>query len=128
MGLLALPAVGICQNAPLACEGRPATVRVSEVKATGTKAGFLAAVAAHQAWFAGKGVGDIVFAEPLIVRDEKTKARSYSDKVYMTFHIRTPGTAAPKHDEAYAAFVKLYQENSEIKSEYDICLPNYDKK
>jgi len=29
----------------------------------------------------------------------------------------------PKHDEAYDAFGRLYHDNSDIKSAYDICLP-----
>jgi hypothetical protein len=31
--------------------------------------------------------------------------------------------AGPRHDTAYEAFVKMYNDNSTIKSEYDICLP-----
>jgi hypothetical protein len=27
-------------------------------------------------------------------------------------------------DEGYDAFVKLYRDNSDVKAQYDICLPN----
>jgi len=117
------------QSASLACEGRIATVRVSEIKAGGTVDGFLAAVAAHKAWYAAHGMAaEQIFATRVIVRDEKTRAQSYSDKQFLTFHIHAsaPGQAqpGPKHDEAYDAFVKLYRDNSDIKSEYNMCMPN----
>ncbi len=118
----------IAQNAPLACDGRMATVRVSEIKSGGTAEGFQAAVAAHKAWYAAHNLAaDQIFAARVVVRDEKTHAASYSDKHFMTFHIHAtvPGSApGPKHDEAYDQFVKLYRDNSEIKSEYAICMPN----
>jgi hypothetical protein len=111
--------------APLACDGHLATVRVSEIKAGGSVDGFLAAVAAHKAWYASHGVqGDQIFATRISIRDEKTRARSYSDKQLMTFHIHGSTQPGPKHDEAYDAFVKLYRDNSDIKSEHDICMPN----
>jgi len=123
--LLAGPAILAAQTAPLACDGRMATVRVSEVPATGTSTGFLAAVAAQKAWYAAHAPNDEVYASPVIVRDEKTKQRAYSTKQYITFHIRGAAAGpAPQHDEAYDAFVKLYRANSEIKSEYNLCLPN----
>ena len=121
--LFALPAVLSGQNAPLACDGNLATVRISEIKAGGSVDGFLAAVAAHKAWYVSHGVeGDQIFATRIVLRDEKTRARSYSNKEFMTFHIHG-STPSPKHDEAYDAFVKLYRENSDIKSEHDICMP-----
>jgi hypothetical protein len=58
-----------------------------------------------------------------MVRDEKTHAQAYSDKQFLTFHIYSTAGPAPKHDDAYDAFVKLYRENSDIKSEYNVCLP-----
>jgi hypothetical protein len=99
-------------------------VRISEIKAGGSVEGFLAAVAAHKAWFVSHGVAsDQIFATRIVVRDEKTRARSYSDRQFMTFHIHGSAGPAPKHDEAYDAFVKLYRDNSDIKEEHDICMP-----
>jgi len=122
--LLAIPASLDAQSAPLSCDGRMATVRISEIKAGGSVDGFKAAVAAHKAWYAAREPKDEIFATPVIVRDEKTRAQSYSEKQFMTFHIRGTRQPGPKHDDAYAAFVKLYSENSDIKSEYNVCLPN----
>jgi hypothetical protein len=112
------------QNAPLACEGRRATVRISEITPNGTAKGFMAAVAAHQAWYRSHGfMEDKIITLPVIVRDEKTQARSYSEKQFWSMHIFGPAGADPKRDEAYDAFVKLYRDNSDIKSSYDVCLP-----
>jgi hypothetical protein len=115
----------LAQNPPLTCDGRRATVRISEITATGTAKGFMEAVSAHRAWLSSHGLTkDEVITVPVIDRDEKTKARSYSDKQFWSMHIHgTPGPE-PKHDEAYDAFVKMYRDNSDIKSAWDICLPN----
>jgi hypothetical protein len=119
----ALPLFG--QSAPLACEGRHATVRVSEITAAGTAKGFMEAVAAHRAWVLSHGLTkDEIITVPVIVRDEKTHARSYSDKQFWSIHIHGSNAPDPKHDEAYDAFVKMYRDNSDIKSSYDICVPN----
>jgi hypothetical protein len=127
--MLLTPAFLPAQNAPLACEGRVATVRVSAIKPTGSVEGFLAAVAAHKAWYAAKGLtGDEIFATRIIVRDDKTRERSYSTKELMTFHIHGSTAAGPAHDEGYDAFVKLYRDNSDIKSEYNICMPDAGKR
>jgi hypothetical protein len=111
--------------APLACEGRRATVRVSSITPNGTAKGFMEAVAAHKAWTLSHGLTkDEIITVPVIVRDEKTQVRAYSDKEFWSIHIHGSNGPGPKHDEAYDAFVKMYRENSEIKSQYDICLPN----
>jgi hypothetical protein len=126
--LLAVPVLLSAQSAPLACDGRIATVRVSEIKPEGTVDGFLAAVAAHKAWTISHGVtNDEIYATRIILRDEKTREQTYSTKQLMTFHIHGSRQPGPKHDEAYDAFVKLYRDNSDIKSEYNICLPNPQK-
>jgi len=127
--LLAPLAHSKAQTAPLACEGRIATVRVSEIKAGGTVDGFMAAMAAHKAWYGAHGMpAEQIFASRVIVSDEKTRAQSYSDKQFLSFHIHAPASRpaqpGPKHDEAYDAFVKLYHDNSDIKSEYNVCMPN----
>jgi hypothetical protein len=125
MVALLAPALAIAQTAPV-CDGRIANVRVSEIKQGGTVEGFLAAVKAHKAWFASHGLpSDEIYASRMIVRDEKTHAQSLSDKQFMTFHIYSGAGAGagPKHDAAYDAFVKLYRENSDIKSEYTVCMP-----
>jgi hypothetical protein len=113
------------QAPSLVCDGRRATVRISEITAAGSVKGFLEAVAAHRAWYFSHGLTkDEIVTVPVIVRDEKTKARAYSDKQFWSMHIHGPAGPEPKHDEAYEAFTKMYRDNSDIKSSYDICLPN----
>ena len=112
------------QHAQLTCDGRRATVRLSEITANGTPKGFMDAVAAHRAWVSSHGLTkDEIVTVPVIVRDEKTQARVYSDKQFWSIHIHGTDGPDPKHDEAYDAFVKMYRDNSDIKSAYDICLP-----
>jgi hypothetical protein len=123
LALAVFPALLSAQSAPLACDGRMATVRISEIAATGTPAGFLAAVAAQKAWYESKGVADEIFVSRIVVRDEKPRAQSYSEKQFMTFHIRASSAPGPTHDGGYDAFVKLFRENSDIKSEYNVCMP-----
>jgi hypothetical protein len=113
------------QNAPLPCEGRRATVRVSEITSGGSARGFMDAVAAHKAWVFSHGLTkDEITTVPVIVRDDKSKVRSYSDRQFWSIHIHGSNGPDPKHDEAYDAFVKMYRDNSDIKSTYDVCLPN----
>jgi hypothetical protein len=76
------------QNTLLACEGRRATVRISELTPNGTVKGFMDAVAAHKAWVFSHGLTkDEIITVPVIVRDEKTHAQSYSDKQFWSIHI-----------------------------------------
>lgn len=113
------------QTAPLACEGRRATVRISEITPGGSGKGFMDAVAAHKAWVLSHGLTkDEIISVPVIVRDQTTRARSYSDKQFWSIHIHGSNGPDPKHDEAYDVFVKMYRDNSDIKSEHDICLPD----
>lgn len=113
------------QTPPLACEGRTATVRVSEITPNGTAKGFIAAVAAHKAWVLSHGLTkDEITTVPVIVRDEKTKERSYSGTQFWSIHIHGSNGPGPKHDDAYDAFVKMYRDNSDVKTAYDICLPS----
>ncbi len=112
------------QTAPLACDGRHATVRISELTPNGSVKGFMDAVAAHKAWVSSHGLTkDEIITAPVIVRDAKTQERAYSDKQFWSIHIHGSNGPGPKHDEAYDAFVKMYRDNSDIKSEYDICVP-----
>ena len=101
-----------------------ATVRVSEIPKTGSLEGFMKAVAAHAEWYKSHGTEDKVIAVRIVVRDEATKGQKYSETQVMTYHISPavykPG---PAHDDAYEAFVKLYRDNSEIKQQYNVCMP-----
>lgn len=113
------------QSAQLACDGRRATVRISEITPNGTAKGFMDAVAAHKAWVVSHGLTkDEIITVPVIVRDEKTHAQNFSEKQFWSVHIHGSNGPGPKHDEAYDTFVKMYRDNSDIKSAYDICLPS----
>jgi hypothetical protein len=88
------------------CDGHRATVRISDITATGTAKGFMDAVAAHRAWLMSHGLTTV----PVIVRDEQTRFRSYSDKQLWSIHIHGSKDPEPKHDEAHDAFVKMYRD------------------
>jgi len=87
-------------------------------------AGFMAAVAAHQEWYKSHGFKDTIFVARTINFDPATKSYSYSDKEFLTYHLY-PATSSgePKHDEAWDAYVKMYKDNSVIKSTYFVCIP-----
>lgn len=109
-----------------ACEGSMATVRISAITPTGTMDGFLKAAAAHKDWYLSHGMeGHQIFVARILVRDEATRSQRYSDKEAMTYHV-LPKTRGPevKHDESYDAFVKMYRDNSEIKQQYNVCIPS----
>jgi len=113
------------QNAPIACDGDIAVVRISEIK-PGAMAGFMAAVAAHKAWYRSHGFQDnVIVATRVILTDDKTGAMKYSDKEVVTYHVRPPGgkETAAKRDAAWDAYVKQYRDTSDIKSSYVTCMP-----
>jgi hypothetical protein len=124
---LALQATSVAQTqSPLpVCNGDITVVRVSHIKPGGSIEKFLAAAAAHQAWYRANGITDneIVTAR-VLVRDPATGAVSYSDTEVLSYHIRLPQQRLPNRgDAAWNAYVKQYQETSEIKSEYMTCMP-----
>ncbi len=115
----------LAQTPMPACAGDIAVVRVSTIKPGGLD-GFLAAVAAHKAWYRTHGFADnAIVAARVIVRDEKTKTMKYSDAEVVTHHVRPPGPdqTAAKRDAAWDAYVKQYRDTSDIKSEYMTCMP-----
>jgi hypothetical protein len=113
------------QNARPACDGDIAIVRVSAIK-PGAMSGFMAAVAAHKAWYRDNGfTNNVIVTSRIILRDEKTGAMRYSDAEVISYHIRPPGTeqTAAKKNAAWDAYVKQYRDTSDIKSEYMTCMP-----
>lgn len=123
---LALPAL---PQASEVCSGDPAVVRVSTIK-PGAMPAFLAAVAAHKAWYRANGVGDNdIFTAPVLVRDEATKRWKVSDTEVMSFHVRPPaaGRTPSRGDAAWNAYLKQYRDSSQIKSEYMVCMPKHGK-
>jgi hypothetical protein len=106
-----------------ACDGVINIVRISNITANGSVEKFMAAVAAHQAWYASHGFSDVIVAARILQRDPQTHAVSYSDKQMMTFHYRKPNGPDPKEDSAWDAYVKMYQETSDVKETTLVCVP-----
>jgi hypothetical protein len=106
-----------------ACDGDVAIVRVSEIRRKGSIQGFMQAVDAHRAWFRNHGfLSDEIYAARVIVQDKATNLDRYSNSEIMTFHVRP--SVAPTRDAAWDAYVKLYRDNSDVKSEYYVCMPS----
>lgn len=121
---LAVLQVPFCfaQNGLPNCDGDYAIVRVSSIK-PGKMDGFMAAVEAHKAWYRSHGYNDVIVASRVITSDPKTKKMKYSDQEVLTYHVTTQNSEQPKHDAAWDAYVKQYQETSNLKSTYFTCMP-----
>jgi len=113
------------QNALPACDGDIAVVRISAIK-PGAMPGFLAAVAAHKAWYRSHGFNDnVIVTSRVILTDDKTGAMKYSDAEVVSYHVRPPGgkETEAKKDAAWDAYVKQYRDTSDIKNSYLTCMP-----
>ena len=123
VALAQMPTAPAAPPAPT-CSGTVTIVRISEVK-PGKVNDFMAAVAAHQAWYRAHGVTtDHIYAARILETDPATKQAHYSDAKFMTFHVNPPhGIDLPRNDDAWKAYVKQYQDSSEMKSEYITCSP-----
>jgi hypothetical protein len=55
--------------------------------------------------------------------DKATGKGTYSDTEVVTYHIRPPARPKTAGDAAWNAYVKQYQDTSEIVSEYMTCMP-----
>lgn len=87
--MLALTA---CAQSLPACEGDYTVVRVSQIKAGGSMQGFLAAVAAHQAWYRSHGfTGNRIVVARVITGNPVTGTAQYSDQEVVTLHFSPPG-------------------------------------
>jgi hypothetical protein len=113
----------VAQNAPPACNGDYAIVRVSTIK-PGAMEGFMKAVEAHKAWYRSRGFNDnVIVASRVILTDPQTHAMKYSDAEVVTYHVRPPGVKQANRDAAWDAYVKMYRDTSDIKTEYYTCMP-----
>ena len=118
--IFALPAAA----APKLCAGgQVAVIRVSTLKAGGTRAGFDKAVKDQIAWYRGHGIttNKIVTAD---VIDFEAGVPSLSTKEGMSIHYDPPAAsgAQPAQDDAYKAFVKEFRENTDITTEKTVCI------
>jgi hypothetical protein len=123
-------ASSFAQNGMPACDGDFAVVRVSQISAGGTVAGFMDAVKDHLAWYRANGIQDnIIVASRIVLMDKDKGPSKYSETEVMTYHIRPPAEdRIPKRgDDAWKAYVKKYRDNSEIKSEYVTCMPKFSR-
>ncbi len=117
--LITLPAA-----AQVCSKGQVAVIRVSTLKAAGTRAGFDKAVADQIAWYRGHGLtaNKIVTADVIDLSSGKPVV---SAKEIMTIHYDPPAAmgAQPAVDDGYKAFVKEFRDNSDIATEKTVCLP-----
>ena len=113
------------QSAAIPCDGDIVTVRVSQIRPGGSLQGFMSAISAHRAWYRANGIkdNDIVVARVLVKDPDGTQR--YSDTTVLTYHFRppVPERTPNRGDAGWNAFVRQYLENSDIKTEYNTCMP-----
>jgi hypothetical protein len=106
------------------CAGQVAIIRVSTLKAGGTRAGFDKAVADQVAWYRGHGqTGNRIVTADVI--DLSSGKPMISTKEIMTIHYDPPAAknVQPAVDDSYKAFVKEFRDNTDITVEKSVCLP-----
>ncbi len=119
-----LASSGFAQTGMPACDGDLTIVRVSRIKPGGSMDGFMKAAAAHRAWYrANKITTNEIVTARVIEMDRAAGTSKYSDTEVLQYHIRPPQRPANADDAAWKAYVKQYQDNSEIVSEYMTCMP-----
>lgn len=109
--------------ASLSCPGTVTIVRISEIK-PGKMDDFMAAVAAHQAWYRSNGVStNKIYAARVMEQDPTSKQWHTSDTEVITFHINPPKPDAnlPRDNDAWKAYVQKYRDSSDIKTQYITC-------
>lgn len=121
MGALVGASAAGAQSGPIGgvqCAGKPVTVRYSEIK-PGQLETFKKAVAAHNAWYAaGKNATRVTLIRVVKRSDGKV---AYDDGAAMTMTVYDT-KPQPPHDDAYNAFVKLYNDSSSVKEEHRGCM------
>jgi hypothetical protein len=130
-GFLVLSASSaMAQNAAPKCDGDIAIVSIYQIKPGGTMDGFMAAVAAHQAWYRLNGINENqVVASRVIVKDDATGGTKFSDSEVLTYHVRPPSDERTPEmgDAPWKAFEKQYSDNAEKKTEYTTCMPRFSR-
>ena len=110
-------------SASSVCSGTLTIVRISEVK-PGKLDDFMAAVAAHQAWYRTNGVStNKIYAARILEQDPTSKEWKISETKVMTFHVNPPRSDSklPRNDDAWKAYVQKYSDSSDLKTEYVTC-------
>jgi len=123
-GLL-LAALSAAPAAAAVCAGgQVAVIRVSALKAGGTRAGFDKAVTDQIAWYRSHGLDNNKIVTANVI-DMSSGTPAISAKEIMTIHYDPPAAIGkqPAPDDAYKAFVKEFRDNSDIATEKLVCLP-----
>ena len=130
-GFLAFYATSaVAQNSAPKCDGDVTIVSIYLIKAGGSMDGFLAAVAADQAWYRTNGINDNqIVASRVIVKDDATGGTKFSDTDVLTYHVNPPNDQRTPEmgDSDWKAFEKQYDNNAEKKAEYTTCMPRFSK-
>jgi hypothetical protein len=120
--LMSAPVLAQQATGPACPDGeRQMVIVISKLTPTGTRAGYESAVKKHQAWNASKGLGDLIFARPVVEEGGKV-----SDTEFLSLWTKDPkASAAPAGppDPLLLAFLAEYKANSEIKTEVAVCMP-----
>ena len=106
-----------------ACSGVYSIVRLVELKHDVTIDQYNVALAAHQAWYKQHSYDDVIYAAPVIEREEGSGHARYSKHLILTYHYFKPTSPHPAKDAAWDAFVKLYTDTSDLKETYFTCTP-----
>ena len=109
------------------CDGDLAIIRISEVKPTSNLQAFMKAQDAHRAWYQKQGSKTRrIYSARIFSRDPQTNALKPSETEIMTFNIFSatePETPSSRDQAGWDAYVKMYQDVSDIKAEYPVCMP-----
>jgi hypothetical protein len=119
--LVAATALLTAAAAQAACTGDLVAIRVSKLKPGGSMAGFAEAAKDNAAWYASHGMKGEKFVTAPVYEQSDGEPKPSVTRV-MTLHVYG-GTAQPKRDAAWDAFVTKYKANSTIESETRACLP-----
>ena len=118
-------AFGQVQRPP--CDGDLAIVRISQIKPGSNLEAFMKAQDAHRAWYQKQGSKTRrIYSARMFVRDPQTNTLRPSETEVMTFNIfsATEPETPPSRDQAgWDAYVKMYQDASDMKAEYPVCMP-----
>lgn len=107
------------------CDGDIAVLRVIEIPPKGSMEGYLEAVAMNQGWFRAHGyASDETAVARVMVEDPTTHQLTYAKNQVLSIHMRPPFMGGSTgHDAGWNVFHDLYQKNSNIVTEYNICIP-----
>lgn len=107
------------------CDGDVAVLRLIELTPKGAMQGYLEAVAKNLGWFRAHGyTHDEIVVAKVMVEDPATHRLTYAKNRVLSIHMRPPFMGGSGgHDSGWNVFHDLYQANSNIVTEYNICIP-----